>query len=73
MVLSKVFINSRGYNSCETPLHESARLGEHGLAKALLISGAQPSLLVKNKDGKTPIELAADDKMTKILTCTIQT
>lgn len=67
MSLSKVFINIRGHNSCETTLHEAARLGEHRLAKALLKSGAQPSLRLKNKDGKIPIEVAADDKMTQIL------
>ncbi len=71
MVLSKVFINSHWQNSCETPLHEAVRLGEHGLAKALLKSGAQPSLRMKNKDGNTPIELAADDKMAQILNSAI--
>ncbi len=73
MILAKVFINTRDHNFYETPLHEVARLGEHKLAKALLKAGAQPSLQMKNKEGKIPIELAADDKMIQILNSAIKT
>ena len=52
-------------NNHEIPLHEASSQGLLEAARMLLRYGAK--LDVKNKEGKTPLQLAKSDEMTKLL------
>jgi ankyrin repeat protein len=47
-----------------TPLHEAARGGQRAIVELLLGAGADPSL--RDKDGKTTLELAQDNEHTEV-------
>lgn len=63
-------VNEPGDKSGRTALHWSAKQGHANICEALLKAGAGPSLLMKDSDGKSPLDLAIfekNDSITKLL------
>jgi cytochrome c peroxidase len=53
----KIDVNVQDYNG-DTALHDAAMFGHEKIVEALLVAGADRS--IKNKQGKTPAEVAGD-------------
>lgn len=62
MEKSGLFVNKQDeiHDYCRTPLHVAAETGNVKAVRKLLALGAQPSVLLKDEEGCTPLELALD-------------
>ena len=57
-IKKKLDVNKKNKNG-NTPLHLAIQIGNHDIIKLLLDNGA--SIIIKNKQGKTPYDFATKD------------
>ncbi len=60
-------------NFGETPLHRAAWKNHSGVCKLLLDNGALPSKTMRNKEGKTPLDLARSIEVKTIVAPPLET